>query len=84
MEQLAIPGGGADAVIGRVLARPVPDAVHLVGIAGAVDAAAFGHRLAHGDHPLAEPLAIALGTARRDGEAEASDDQNGERKARVR
>ncbi len=54
MEHLAIPGGGADLVIARLLARRVADAVDLVGFANAVAAAAFRHWLTKRDDALAE------------------------------
>ena len=63
MKQLAIPGGRADPVVGRVLTRLIPDAVNLVGGAGSVPAAALRHRLAERDHALAELLAISAGAA---------------------
>src|SRR6516162_9397906 len=59
MEQLAIPGGRADPVIGRILPRIIPDAVDLIGEAGEVGAATLWHRLAQRNDALTKPLAIA-------------------------
>ena len=63
MKQLAIPGRRADPVVGRVLARLIPDAIDLVGDTGGVPAAALRHRLAERDDALAELLAISAGAA---------------------
>jgi hypothetical protein len=54
MEQLAVPRGIADAIVARDLARVVPAAGNLIGLADVIAAAAFGHRLAERDDALAE------------------------------
>jgi hypothetical protein len=69
MEQLAIPGGAADTVIGRVLARRVNQPRDLVGLADLVVASAFGHGLTEGNNALAERLSVAAPAAAAEGES---------------
>jgi hypothetical protein len=63
MEQLAIPGGAADTVVGRVLARRVNEPRDLIGLADLVIAAAFGHGLTQRNNALAERLSVAAPAA---------------------
>jgi hypothetical protein len=63
MEQLAIPGGAADAVVGRILARRVNEPRDLIGLADLVMPAAFGHGLAERNDAFAERLSVAAPAA---------------------
>src|SRR5262245_53063176 len=63
MEQLAIPGGAADAVVGWVLARRVNEPLDLIGLADLIIAPAFRHGLTEGNNALAERLSVAAPAA---------------------
>src|SRR5262245_66033949 len=63
VEQLAIPGGAADAVVGRVFARRVNQPRDLIGLADLIIAPAFWHRLAERNDALAERLSVAAAAA---------------------
>jgi hypothetical protein len=63
MKQLAIPGGAADTVVGRVFAWRVNEASDLIGLADLVIAAAFGHGLTKRNDAFAERLSVAAPTA---------------------
>jgi hypothetical protein len=79
MEQLAVPGGAADTIVGRVFARCVDEAGDLIGLADLVVAAAFRHGLTEGNDALAERLSVAApaATAKAKGKSGADEKRRG-------
>src|SRR5262245_22585431 len=63
MEQLAVPGGAADAVVSRVLARRENEPRDLIRLADLIIAPAFGHGLTEGNNALAKRLSVAAPAA---------------------
>src|SRR5262245_10964569 len=79
MEQLAIPGGAADAIVGPVFARRVNQPRDLIGLADLIVASAFGHGLTEGNNALAERLSVAApaATAKAEGNSRAKQERRG-------
>src|SRR5262245_30551439 len=81
MEQLAVPGGTADSVVGRVFAWRVNEARDLIGLADLIISSAFGHGLSEGNNAPAERLSVAApaATAKEKGKSGADEKRRGKR-----
>src|SRR5262245_22497532 len=77
MEQLAIPGSAADAVVGRVLARRVSEPRDLIWLAELIVAPAFGYRLTERNDTLTERLSVAATAATAKAKGKGGADENG-------
>src|SRR5262245_3378109 len=76
-EQLAIPGGAADGVVGRVLARRGNDPRDLIWLADLIVAPALWHRLTERNDRRAERLSVAAPAATGEGNGGADEKRRG-------